>query len=498
MDTNKVLQLIIHPELAPLLVEGNVRSFRDVEMLQKEYLADTGRGFESTTFYVEGFPPQVMLHRDPLRALADMFRHKHNAPGFRMGPRRDKDSESGHRAYSTAETGTWWQEAQEFIGMDKIVAALILYSDVTHLSNNGRKKAHPVVMTLGNIAFPKRWGRPGHSLLALLPIPPSNMPSHLKVELYNACIAKLLEPLLRLKDNGVMLLDSEGIERWVVPLLYAWACDYPESGKLTCTKSGQGCMKPCSLCYVDRESLSSVELLNNVRTPAQQQWVRDEAAGVAAGADDNPLKLYSTFDIDCALWKWQVGSLPWGNPFLAVMADIMHQADLGMLDHIVVCIRAQHPTMMKILDLRLLRLTLKTRINSLREGSDVRGGAEMVSAVRGGAEMVSAVRGGAEMVSAVRGGTEMVSAVRGGAEMVSAVRGGAEMVSAVRGGAEMVSAVRGGAEMASAVWGGAEMVSAVRGGAEMVSAVRGGAEMVSAVRGGAEMVSAVRGGGGVS
>ncbi|CAI5486629.1 unnamed protein product, partial [Closterium sp. Naga37s-1] len=185
-------------------------------------------------------------------ALADMFRHKHNAPGFRMGPRRDKDSESGHRAYSTAETGTWWQEAQEFIGMDKIVAALILYSDVTHLSNNGRKKAHPVMMTLGNIAFPKRWGRPGHSLLALLPIPPSNMPSHLKVELYNACIAKLLEPLLRLKDNGVMLLDSEGIERWVVPLLYAWACDYPESGKLTCTKSGQGCMKPCSLCYVDR------------------------------------------------------------------------------------------------------------------------------------------------------------------------------------------------------------------------------------------------------
>ncbi|CAI7928062.1 unnamed protein product, partial [Closterium sp. NIES-54] len=61
-----------------------------------------------------------------------------------------------------------------------------------------------------------------------------------------------------------------------------------------------------------------------------------------------------------------VGSLPWGNPFLAVMADIMHQADLRMLDHIVVCIRAQHPTMMKILDLRLLRLTLKTRINSLR------------------------------------------------------------------------------------------------------------------------------------
>ncbi|CAI7864496.1 unnamed protein product [Closterium sp. NIES-54] len=97
------------------------------------------------------------------------------------------------------------RDAQDYIGIDKIVAAMILYSDVTHLSSNGRKKAHPVVMTLGNIAFPKRWGRPGHSLLALLPIPPSNMPSHLKVELYNACIAKLLEPLLRLKDNSGMV-----------------------------------------------------------------------------------------------------------------------------------------------------------------------------------------------------------------------------------------------------------------------------------------------------
>ncbi|CAI5457483.1 unnamed protein product [Closterium sp. Yama58-4] len=366
LDKNSVLQLITNPELATVLMQKNVKNCRDVEKLRQEYLADSGRGYKSTTFYVEGFPPLIMLHRDPLRALADMLRHKHNKPGFRMGPRRGVDGETGQREFSSAETGTWWQAAQEYVGLDKIVAALIFYSDVTHLSNNGRKKAHPVVTTLGNIALPRRWGRAGHALLAILPIPPANMPSRLKVELFNACVAKLFEPLLAVKETGVILLDFDGIKRCVVPLLFAWACDYPESGKITCTLSGQGCQKPCSMCYVDKENLSSVHLPNNVRTRAQQQAVRDMAAGVPARAIDNPLKLFSTFDVDCAIWKWEVGAAPWGNPILAVMADIMHQADLGMLDHIIKCIRIEHPALTSLLDGRLDVLILATRINTLR------------------------------------------------------------------------------------------------------------------------------------
>ncbi|CAI5457434.1 unnamed protein product [Closterium sp. Yama58-4] len=270
MDKGKLIQLLLVPELAHVLVAENMRTCRDLERLQLEYIAGTGRGFLTTTFVVEGYPPQVLYHRDIMRELARMFGHQHNAKGFRFRPKVVVDGDTNERTYTTAETGTWWNEAQAFVGPEVVIAALLFYSDVTHLSNNGRKKAHPVMMTLANIPLPKRWGKAGHSLLALLPIPPKGMPPRVKTELFNKCIAKIMEPIRQAKERGVMLEDADGDLHNVIPMFYGWACDYPESGKVTGTLSGQGCSKPCSLCYVDKENLSSVHLENNMRTPELQ------------------------------------------------------------------------------------------------------------------------------------------------------------------------------------------------------------------------------------
>ncbi|CAI5490109.1 unnamed protein product, partial [Closterium sp. Naga37s-1] len=298
-------------------------------------------------------------------ALGDMWSAKQNSSGFRFRPRKEVDSDSRQRAYTTAETGTWWHDAQELVGPDAVIAALIFYSDVTHLSSNGKKQAHPAMMTLGNIPFPKRWGPAGHSLLAMLPIPPKDMPNDLKVEIFNTCVAKLMEPLVQLKERGVLLKDANGVEHKVIPLLLGWAADYPESGKLTCTLSGQRCMKPCSICYVDRDNLSSVNMEHIVRTPEQQQWVLSQAEGETSD-DDSTLSKYSTFDVECALWQWAINGHPWANPCLAVMPDIMHMADLGILDHIIKCIRKAVPRAVKKLDKRLKIVQEATRINSMR------------------------------------------------------------------------------------------------------------------------------------
>ncbi|CAI7784471.1 unnamed protein product, partial [Closterium sp. NIES-53] len=178
---------------------------------------------------------------------------------------------------------------------------------------------------------------------------------------------------------------------------------------------------------------------------------------------------------------------------------------------------------MKILDLRLLRLTLKTRINSLRfpKSEYFKTGAQVAAfehrsvmqvliflvADVVGSPQLEAIRAYLDWYLCCNAAShterslselQAKSTRRSNKRKVDTqimkhhemkldsisnvatdqgVQTAMQKVGAVRGGAEMVSAMRGGAEMVSAVRGGAEMVSDVRGGAEMVSAVRGGAEM---------------------
>ncbi|CAI7782491.1 unnamed protein product [Closterium sp. NIES-53] len=52
----------------------------------------------------------------------------------------------------------------------------------------------------------------------------------------------------------------------------------------------------------------------------------------------------------CVLWKWDVPWTAWGNPYLVVMPDIMHQADLGIMSHIVAVVRKMKKRRVKQMD----------------------------------------------------------------------------------------------------------------------------------------------------
>jgi hypothetical protein len=85
---------------------------------------------------------------------------------------------------------------QDYINCLKgVITPLILYSNVTFLSNNGKVTRYPLVLSLGNIACELWSQEKGHMLLVVLPmISTANIPSHQwRLHIFHQCFKKTLE-----------------------------------------------------------------------------------------------------------------------------------------------------------------------------------------------------------------------------------------------------------------------------------------------------------------
>ncbi|CAI5949097.1 unnamed protein product [Closterium sp. NIES-64] len=275
------------------------------------------------------------------------------------------------RVYSTPETGLWWERLQTLVrgeDPDGVVAALILASDETHIDHRGKAKGHPVYLTLGNIDKDDRWQPFGHVLLALLPEFPAEYNVVDKMQVHNYIMREVLQSLKTASYTGIAMKNAAGESINVWPYLYAYVSDYPESCKITCTKS-LGTMFPCSICKVDKKHLAVLLDRIQARTPFEQDTiVREILEGrLALDAEET----FSTHPVQSFLggWRWESDTIL--NPYLAVLPDVMHQADLGIYEHIVDFIRAHVKLLAdrKKLD-RILRASNKRSVNSQIVGSE--------------------------------------------------------------------------------------------------------------------------------
>ncbi|CAI6012584.1 unnamed protein product [Closterium sp. NIES-65] len=78
-----------------------------------------------------------------------------------------------------------------------IVAAVILFSDATHLTFNGRQLAHPLMFSLDNIPEASRWLEGGVEMVALFPPLPAALTPEQKTELMHEMLRLVLGPLMR-------------------------------------------------------------------------------------------------------------------------------------------------------------------------------------------------------------------------------------------------------------------------------------------------------------
>jgi len=84
---------------------------------------------------------------------------------------------------------------QKAVGTEEVVVPLILYSDQTHITASGRRKAWPLTMTIGNIPREGRWRAQGHDIIGFLS-EPEDVENEVKVETFQKQLDILLKPLI--------------------------------------------------------------------------------------------------------------------------------------------------------------------------------------------------------------------------------------------------------------------------------------------------------------
>ncbi|GJP36441.1 hypothetical protein CLOM_g12495 [Closterium sp. NIES-68] len=91
------------------------------------------------------------------------------------------------------------------------------------------------------------------------------------------------------------------------------------------------------MCYVEKDEMDDLVNTFAPRTVREQRFVVDkfnrllETGKTVAG---DYAKLWSSFPTPSFLWEFKYASTPWGNPYLALMPDVLHQSDVGVWGHI--------------------------------------------------------------------------------------------------------------------------------------------------------------------
>ncbi|CAI5477831.1 unnamed protein product [Closterium sp. Yama58-4] len=197
--------------------------------------------------------------------------------GFVTQPRTDVDPKTNARIYSDPETAKWLEEAQNEVDDPSAwVLGIIVYSDDTNATRNGRRQAWPFLLTLVNVPEELRKTEPGHALAGVLPFPPEWATSTEKARVFQEAIRIILAPLMRESSTAPLrvfyVTDAKGEPVKAVPCFFGYPGDFIEHCRATATLQ-TGTKRPCCNCYVPEELLRDLEHVATPRTVESEMHV---------------------------------------------------------------------------------------------------------------------------------------------------------------------------------------------------------------------------------
>ncbi|KAJ3905176.1 hypothetical protein F5879DRAFT_900027 [Lentinula edodes] len=241
---------------------------------------------------------------------------------------------------------------------EKVVAALMCWSDATQLANFGTAKLWPIYMLFGNLSKYIRASPNSGAVhhLAYIPIIPDSVKheiskfnvnwktqageliTHCNRELYNAIWRFLLNnEFLHAYKYGIVIKCFDGIERRVYPRFFTYSADYPEKVLLATIRELGTCLCPRCLCTKsaadmmgsrwDMKIRQKLRVFLHDKVALARKWIYHEGVKIRGSAVERILKATS--------------SVPTSNAFVdrlgqnfnlarMLVVDLMHEFELGV------------------------------------------------------------------------------------------------------------------------------------------------------------------------
>ncbi|KAJ3837892.1 hypothetical protein F5878DRAFT_584314 [Lentinula raphanica] len=318
--------------------------------------------------------PQL-LYRDPLSVICAAFSDR-LASQFHYTPFKlfqevtdENGNTSSRRIYSDVYNSDVFIEEHKKLRRaptddpgctrEKVVAALMCWSDATQLANFGTAKLWPIYMMFGNLSkYIRASPNSGavHHLAYIPGIPDSvkheiskfnvnwqtqkkEIIAHCNRELYHAILRFLLnDEFIHAYTYGIVIKCFDGVERRIYPRFFTWLADYPEKVLLATIRDFGSC--PCPRCLCPKSKLDQMGTNRDMKLRQRKfrtflqdkvelvrKWIYRQGTKIRGIAVERVLKATS--------------SVPTTNAFLdrlgpdfdltrMLVVDLMHEFELGV------------------------------------------------------------------------------------------------------------------------------------------------------------------------
>ncbi|KAK0421714.1 hypothetical protein EV421DRAFT_1724714 [Armillaria borealis] len=282
---------------------------------------------------------------------------------------------TGHetRIYDELYTSDAWLNAQQDLQraanepgckLEKVIAALMFWSDATHLASFGTAKAWPLYMFFGNLSKYIR-AKPNsgacHQTAFFPSLPDSindflrtlNISSNQQKALLTHCRRELMHEAWKLLldaefvhayIHGIVLKCADGVYRRVYPRIFTYSADYPEKVLLANIRDNGICL--CPRCLVPKKKADQMGLIYDLKLRVRlartylfdeitraRDFIFNKGYMVGSAAVERLCKPQSIVPTMNAFVE-RLGSM--FNPFQMLVVDQMHEFELGVFKAVLI------------------------------------------------------------------------------------------------------------------------------------------------------------------
>ncbi|KZT30276.1 hypothetical protein NEOLEDRAFT_1153539 [Neolentinus lepideus HHB14362 ss-1] len=221
--------------------------------------------------------------------------------------------------------------------LERVICALMFWSDSTHLASFGNASLWPIYLFFGNQSKYSR-GKPSTSScehVAYIPKLPDAFHDYFKSISGTSPTADVLTHCRReiMHAHGIILKGEDGVTRRVYPRIFTYSADYPEKILLATVRNLGTC--PCPRCKIPKSKICELGMkrddarcTNDARNDNPRDFIYIDGKGVKSTAVKGLLATESLVPTKNAFSE-KLSSFSF-NLFSMLVVDLMHEFELGV------------------------------------------------------------------------------------------------------------------------------------------------------------------------